>query len=392
MQFDRTINRLNTASYKWDQSKKLFGTTDLLPMWVADMDFASPPAVVEALAERVQHGVYGYTMRPQSYYDAVLGWLKRRHGWEIEKEWLTTTPTVMTSLAIAMEILTQPGDGVILQTPVYNAFHSAIPMNERKIVENPLKYEDGRFTMDFADLEAKLASGQAKMMLLCSPHNPVGRVWTPEELRQVGELCLRYGVPVVSDEIHFDLIYPGHKHTMFGTLSEEFAQNSITLFAPTKTFNLAGIQTSQAVIPNAKWRRMFNHRVNALNLYLESYFSLTAVEACYTRSDDWLDELLQYLDGNRRYVNDFFREHLPEVVVAKTEGTYLIWLDFTALGLTQNQLKQWMYHEAKVALHDGALFGSPGEGFLRLNIACPRSLLENGLERMKQAWPKVRSL
>ena len=391
MEFDRIINRLNTASFKWDQMEKLFGTSDLLPLWVADMDFAAPPAVVEAIVERAKHGVYGYTIRPQSYYDAVLGWLERRHGWKIKQEWLTSCPTVMTSLSIVMEMLTKPGDGVILQTPVYNAFHRDIPLNDRNIVENPLRFENGRYTMDFEDLERKLAGGAAKLMLLCSPHNPVGRVWSPEELRQVGELCLRYGVPVVSDEIHFDLIYPGHKHTIFASLSDEFAENSITLFAPTKTFNLAGLQMSNAVIPNQKWKRMFNHRVDALNLALESYFALTAVEAAYTRSDEWLDELIQYLDGNRRLVTEFIREHLPEIEVAQSEGTYLLWLDCRKLGFNAQEMKDWMYQHAKVALNEGSMFGTVGEGFLRLNIACPRDLLKTGLERMRQAWPQARN-
>ena len=390
MDFDRTINRLNTASYKWDFMEKRFGTSDLVPFWVADMDFAAPPAVVEAIVERAKHGVYGYTIRPQSYYDAVLGWLERRHGWKIPQEWLTSCPTVMTSLSIVMEMLTEPGDGVILQSPVYNAFHRDIPLNDRKIVENPLRYENGRYTMDYEDLERKLAGGDAKLMLLCSPHNPVGRVWSPDELRQLGELCLRYEVPVVSDEIHFDLVYPGHKHTIFASLSDEIAQNSITLFAPTKTFNMAGLQMSNAVIPNQKWRQMFNHRLGALSLTLESYFALTAVEAAYTRSDQWLDELIQYLDDNRRFVIDFIREHLPGIEVVKSEGTYLLWLDCRNLGLNEQEIKSWMYQHAKVALLEGSMFGPVGEGFLRLNFACPRDLLKTGLERMRQAWPQVR--
>jgi len=390
MEFDRTINRLNTASYKWDFMEKRFGTSDLVPFWVADMDFAAPPAVVEAIVERAKHGVYGYTIRPQSYYDAVLGWLERRHGWKIPQEWLTSCPTVMTSLSIVMEILTEPGDGVILQSPVYNAFHRDIPLNDRKIVENPLRYENGRYTMDYEDLERKLAGGNAKLMLLCSPHNPVGRVWSPDELRQLGELCLRYGVPVVSDEIHFDLVYPGHKHTMFASLSEEIAQNSITLIAPTKTFNMAGLQMSNAVIPNQKWRQMFNRRLGALSLTLESYFALTALEAAYTRSDQWLDELVQYLDDNRRFATDFIREHLPGIEVVKSEGTYLLWLDCRQLGLSEQEIKTWMYQHAKVALLEGSMFGPAGEGFLRLNFACPRDLLKTGLERMRQAWPQVR--
>lgn len=388
--FDRRHERLHTASVKWDLMRYLFGGEDLIPLWVADMDFQAPEAVVEALTERAKQGIYGYTSRPQSYYDAVTSWLKERHGWEIPQTSLSTSPSVLNALSVCLSLLTAPGDGVLIQTPVYNAFHEKIPLNDRVIVENPLLFENGRYTMDFADLEQKLASGSAKVVVLCNPHNPVGRVWERDELQQLGEICLKHQVPVITDEIHFDLILPGHTHTMFGSLSEAFAQNSITLFSPTKTFNIAGLHTSMAIIPNATWRSRFKRQMQALNIDHESYFALTATEAVYTKGAAWLDELLVYLQGNLERVTAFCAAQMPKIRVIKPEGTYLVWLDCRELGMNAQQIKDWMYREAKVALSEGSTFGQAGEGFLRMNIACPRVILEEGLQRMQQAYDRLK--
>ncbi|MBL0389512.1 pyridoxal phosphate-dependent aminotransferase [Tumebacillus sp. ITR2] len=381
MNFDEVVERRGTNSYKWDQVEKLFGSAEVLPMWVADMDFQAPESVRSALADRVAHGVFGYGAKPQSYLDSILAWLQKRHAWVVPQSWLAYSPSVLTSLAILLEIYTKTGDGVILQTPVYHAFFHVIRGNERKVVENSLRYQDGRYTMDFEDLEEKLKAG-AKVMVLCSPHNPVGRVWEPEELRKVGELCLKYKVPVISDEIHFDLVMDGHRHTVFSSLSEKLAQNSVTLFSITKTFNLAGIHTSTAVIANDHVRRQFNFRLNSLNLGMESAFSPIATEAAYTGGVEWLNEVRKYVQDNYEFMCAFVAEKMPQIKVAPLEATYLAWLDVSELGMNGEELKAWMYQEAKVALNEGSAFGKSGEGFLRLNLACPRAILVEGLNRM----------
>lgn len=391
MNFDQVVERRGTNSSKWDLGEKLFGSGDVLPMWVADMDFPAPEAVREAFAKRVAHGVFGYNVRPQSYYDSILGWLKKRHAWEVPQAWLTPSPSVLTSLAILLELYTEPGDEVILQTPVYFSFFQIIRGTQRKVVENPLRCQDGRYTMDYEDLENKLKAG-AKVMLLCSPHNPVGRVWEPEELRKVGELCLKYKVPVISDEIHFDLVMKGHRHTMFSSLSEDIAQNSVTLFSITKTFNLAGIHTSTAVIPNDLIRRQFQHRLQALNLAGDNTFAPIATEVVYKEGEAWLDNLRDYVQGNYEYLCRFCAEHMPEVKVTPLEATYLAWLDVSVLGMNGEDVKAWMYEKAKVALNEGSTFGKNGEGFLRINLACSRVILEEGLNRMKMAWVERTSM
>ncbi|KEO80816.1 MalY/PatB family protein [Tumebacillus flagellatus] len=391
MNFDQIVERRGTNSYKWDLGEKLFGSAEVLPLWVADMDFPAPEEVQRAFSERVAHGVFGYNVKPQSTMDSILAWLKNRHGWEVPQAWVSSSPSVLTSLALLLEIYTEPGDEVILQTPVYHAFFGIIRGNGRKVVENPLRCQNGRYIMDYEDLEEKLKVG-AKVLVLCSPHNPVGRVWEPEELRKVGELCLKYNVPVISDEIHFDLVMRGHRHTMFSSLSDEVAQNSVTLFSITKTFNLAGIHTSTAVIPNDTVRRQFTARLNALNLGGESTFAPIATEAVYTEGVQWLDQLREYVQGNYDYLREFVAERMPQIKVMPLEATYLAWLDVRSLGMSGEELKAWMYQKAKVALNEGSAFGKNGEGFLRLNLACPRAVLVEGLNRMKTALVEKTSM
>lgn len=382
--FERIIDRRNTRSYKWDQNEKLFGNKDILPLWVADMDFESPPAVKEAILRRVEAGVYGYSIPSESYKQAIVNWFGRRHDWAIQPEWITDSPGIVTSLSFSVELFTQPGDEVILQSPVYYPFYDVIKMNDRKVAKNPLILRNGRYEMDYAHLES-LMQGGAKLLLLCNPHNPGGTVWKREELQQLGELCLRYGVTVISDEIHCDLTLPGHKHIPFASLSEELANITVTTLAATKTFNLPGLQTSFIVARNPELQGKFERKLKALSLHMSSYFAPEAVEAAYNEGETWLDELRQHIAGNAVYAISYLAEHLPAVKVMRPEATYLLWLDCRALGLDAAGLKNLMYREAEVAFNEGSVFGTEGEGHLRINLACPRSVLTEALLRFSRA-------
>jgi cystathionine beta-lyase len=386
--FDESINRLNTASTKWDEVENLFGASDILPMWVADMDFKSPQPVIDALKNRVEQGIYGYTTRPASYFDAVIHWMKKRHKWDIEKEWICHAPGVVPALGFMVQTFTKPGDKIIIQPPVYQPFTNVITQNEREVVANPLLFEDGTYKMDYDDLERKMEK-DVKMIILSSPHNPVGRVWTKEELIKLGEICIRNNVLVVSDEIHFDLIYKGHIHTPFAAISKEFAQHSIVCTAPSKTFNLAGIKASNIIIPNPELREAYTAKLNQLFLNSSSTFGIVATEAAYCYGDEWLDQLIDYLHGNLDYLINYTQEHLKGIKVVKPEGTYLVWLDCRKLGMDSKGLEAFMQKEAKVAFNEGYIFGGGGEGFTRMNIACPRSVLEEGLRRISEALRKL---
>ncbi|GAB7056804.1 MULTISPECIES: MalY/PatB family protein [unclassified Paenibacillus] len=382
--FDRIINRRHTHSYKWDQSLKLFGDQDILPLWVADMDFESPPAVRKALEARAALGVYGYSIKNEAYVDAIIHWYQRRHGWTIEREWLSDVPSVVTSLSIAVDVFSEPGGSVILQSPVYYPFYDVIRMNGREVAKNPLVIRNGRYEMDYDHLEELMAGG-AKLMLLCSPHNPGGRVWEREELLRLGELCLKHGVTVISDEIHCDLALPGHRHIPFASLSEELSQITLTALAPTKTFNLPGLQSSFIVTANAAMKRKFDYRVKALSLHMTNFFTHEAVMAAYNEGEAWLDELIEYVAGNVDYAIAYLAEHLPEVKPMRPDGTYLLWVDCRGLGLDIKGLKSLMFEKARVAFSEGSAFGTEGQGWLRINLACPRSLLTDALERFCEA-------
>lgn len=385
--FDRVLDRLNTDSYKWDQSEKLFGSKDILPLWVADMDFESPPAVKEALLRRASVGVYGYSILNDSYIESIIGWFRRRHGWSLESEWITTSPGIVTSLSLAVELFSEPGSQVILQSPVYYPFYDVIKSNGREVAKNPLIMRDGRYEMDYGHLE-ELMQGGAKLLLLCSPHNPGGRIWDRDELLRLGELCLRYGVTVISDEIHCDLALPGHTHIPFASLSPELADITLTCLAPTKTFNIPGIQSSFIVASNPQIKRKFDLKLKSLSLHMASFFAPDAVKAAYNEGEEWLDGLLAYLDGNVAYATGYLKEHLPKAVTMRPDATYLLWVDCTAFGLDGAGLKKLMYEEAKVAFNEGSMFGSEGEGYLRINLACPRSTLAEALERFCAAAAK----
>lgn len=389
--FDQRIDRTGTASYKWDQSEKLFGRPDILPLWVADMDFEPPVEVIEAIQQRAQHPMYGYTIRTQEYYDAVRGWLQRRHNWVIQDEWVTTAPGIVPALSLMVQAFTDPGDQVILQSPVYYPFYDVIRMNGRTIVDNPLVERNGKFEIDFALLEEQARNG-AKLMLLCTPHNPGGRVWTREELIRVGEICLKYGVLVVADEIHHDLVFSDHKHTPFASISEAFAQQSMTCIATSKTFNLAGLQAGTVIIPNTELRRKYNYLLKTLSIHMETCFGQAAVISSYNSGDEWLDQLLPYLEANRDYIIDYLAVNLPLIRVMKPEGTYLIWLDCRAISDDPKVLRRIMFEDAGVAFSEGSVFGKQGIGWLRINFACPRSIVIEALDRFAEAVRKAKPL
>jgi len=382
--FEQIIPRQNTQSYKWDQSQKLFGNANILPLWVADMDFESPPAIKAALEARAKQGIYGYTIRPEGYLTAITSWFERRHHWSIEPKWITDSPGIVTSLSLAVELFSEPGSSVIIQSPVYYPFYDVIRMNGRQIAKNPLIQVQGRFEMDFEHLEGLMRDG-AKLMLLCNPHNPGGRVWERNELLRLGELSLLYNVLIISDEIHCDLTFPGHPYIPFASLSEELAQNSLTLLAPSKTFNLPGLQSSIVVTANKELKQKLDYRLKTLSLHMTNYFIPDAVQAAYNEGDVWLDELLVYLQANLTYALDFISREIPGIKAMKPEGTYLLWLDCRALNLDTQALKTLMFQQAEVAFSEGSVFGSEGEGYLRINFACPRSILEEALTRFGRA-------
>ncbi len=380
--FDQKTNRLNTSCVKWDLRQQLFGGTDVLPMWIADMDFMAPPSVIDALVQRARHGVFGYSFVPDSYYAAIINWLQRRHGWQVEKEWLAQSPGIVPALCMLIRCFSAPGDKIIIQQPVYYPFSEIIALNDRVLVNNALKFDGQRYIMDFVELEQQLAAG-AKIFIFCSPHNPVGRVWNKDELERVGQLCQKYNTLLISDEIHADLVYPDHKHIPIASLAKSFLNNIITCMSPSKTFNLAGLQAAYLIIPNAEMRKRYEKEQHSLCLNYPNNFGIVALEAAYNTAESWLDELLVYLAANLKYLTEFIVQYIPQIKVIHPEGTYLVWLDCRALGMNGTELKNFFYQEAKVALDIGDKFGAGGVGFARINIACPRELLVDGLQRIK---------
>ena len=401
--FDRQISRRGTSAVKWEfiqegqdllhweRTDEFFGPNRILPMWVADMDFRSPEPVVTALVARAEHGIYGYTEKSDGYYQSVVGWMMRRHGWRVAPEWICTTPGVVPALNMLVRTFLSPGEKVLIQRPVYYPFFSAIENNGGEIVSNSLILDNGRYGMDFDDLEVKAQDPKVKMAILCSPHNPVGRVWTREDLSRFGEICLRNNILVVSDEIHGDLIYKGYAFTPFASISEDIAQNAVICTAPSKTFNLAGLQTSNIIIPNADLRAQFEETLQSNGLFGISVLGIVATEAAYNHGEEWLEQLLDYLEGNLRYLDQYVRDNIPQISVIPPEGTYLVWLDCRRLGLGKWDLKRLMLNEARVYLDEGFIFGPEGEGFERINIACPRSILAEALERIRDAIQRLSS-
>lgn len=382
--FNEIIDRRQTGCIKWDFNQRIFGREDILPLWVADMDFKAPQAVVDALVNRAQHGIYGYSDGMDEYYEGLIAWMEKRHDWLIERDWITFSPGIVPALNELVRSLTKPRDKILLQSPVYPPFFQAIRNHGREVVNSQLCLANGRYTMDFADLEEKLAGG-VKMMILCNPHNPVGRVWERDELERLGHLCLAHDVLVISDEIHGDLIYEGYRHIPFSSISPELAQQSIVCTAPSKTFNLAGLQTSNLIIPNAKYRKAFRASLDLTGIHHPNVFGITALEAAYRHGWDWLNQLMNYLKGNVEFLMSFLAQELPQIEAVQPEGTYLVWLDFRNLGMEPNDLQEFLVHKAGVGLNAGYLFGPGGEGFARINIACSLGVLEEGLRRIKAA-------
>ncbi len=394
--YDEEIDRRGTCSLKWeyihkgdqmecgDHADPKHGKNRILPMWVADMDFPAPPAVIEAMKCRIEHGIFGYTKPSDDYFEAVINWFSRRHGYTVERECIVVTPGVIPALNMMMQAFTKKGEKVLVQQPVYYPFFKAIKNNGATIVSNPLVYENGRYQMDFDDLAEKAADPEVTATIISSPHNPVGRVWTPEELTRFGEICLENNVLVISDEIHCDLLYDGFKFTPFATIDKSFAQQSITCTAPSKTFNLAGLKTSNIIIANPELRERF------VEILMRNGFSgdantlgVVAAEAAYRHGDAWLKDTMAYIQSNYKFMSAFIAEHLPQLKIIPPEGTYLVWVDFRALGLSPVDRKSLVLEDARLFLDEGELFGLEGEGFERFNIACPRSILEEALIRIK---------
>ncbi|WP_156288537.1 MalY/PatB family protein [Oceanobacillus salinisoli] len=382
--FEEVHDRLKTRSMKWDMRKAVFQTEDVLPMWVADMDFKAPKEVNEALIKRAEHGIYGYTVVDNDVKDSIVNWVKTRHGWDIKREWLSFSKGVVTSLHMAVQAFTDPKDKILIQTPVYSPFYKVIETHDREIVKNPLVQNDNYYTIDFEDFEEKLKNG-VKAFILCSPHNPVGRVWKEEELKEMARLCLKHDVLVISDEIHADLVFAGEKHIPIASLSEEIAQHTITCMAPSKTFNLAGLEASYVITSDKEKRdrliAQFNKQGHGNGL---NTMANTALESAYNHGAPWLDELNTVLEGHKNYVTKQLQRN-TDLKVIRSEGTYLVWIDCSALGLDAKELKKFMIHEAKVGLNAGIDYGEEGKQFMRMNIACPRATIEEGVKRIIDA-------
>lgn len=374
--FDKTIDRRVTNSYKWDSA-----TEGVLPMWVADMDFRTAPAIIDALQKRVAHGIFGYTRVPDAYYDAVTSWFSRRHGWDIDREWIIYTSGVVPAVSAVIKALTVPGDKVIVQTPVYNCFFSSIRNNGCEIVSNPLRRTADTYEMDFDALERCAADPRAKVMLLCNPHNPAGRVWTPDELTRLGNICLRNGVTVVADEIHCELVYQGFKYTPFASLSDAFLHRSVTCVSPSKAFNIAGLQIANIVAFDNDLRSRIDKAININEVCDVNPFGVAATIAAYNEGEEWLNQLVDYLHGNYEAMAEFCRRELPEFPITRLEGTYLVWMDCSSLGMPSDALEHALLDDARLWLNAGTMYGAEGEGYMRWNIACPRSVMLDGLNR-----------
>ena len=379
--FDEIIPRRGTNSYKWDSA----GDADVLPMWVADMDFRTAPPVVEALRKRVEHGIFGYVRVPDAYYAAVTNWFARRHDWQIEKEWIIYTTGVVPALSAVIKALTAPGDKVMVQTPVYNCFFSSIRNNGCGMIANPLIYRNGTYQIDFADLEQKAADPSVKVLLLCNPHNPAGRVWTKQELTRIGDICIRNNVWVVADEIHCELVFPGHTYIPFASISQEFLMHSVTCTSPSKAFNLAGLQIANIISADTDIRTKIDKAININEVCDVNPFGVEALMAAYNDGEEWLEELKQYLFANYNYLRVYFEEYLPEFPVATLEGTYLVWADCSVLNQSSDETVKTLLKKEKLWVNEGSLYGEAGEGFIRINIACPRQQLIEGLNRLRRA-------
>lgn len=386
--FDTPIDRTHTWSIKHDFKKENGKADDILPLWVADMDFRSPDSVVEALKKAVDHGIFGYSRADESYFDAVAAWYQKRHHLTLQPEWMTCTPGIVFALSIAVRAFTQEGDAVLIQPPVYHPFSRAILRNKRTLVENPLVLKDGHYEMDLEELEQKVLDEHVKLMILCNPHNPVGRVWTREELTALADICLRHHVYVISDEIHGDFVWQGHEQTPYASISEEACLHSMMCTAPSKTFNLAGMATSNLFIPDPEMRRKFRSELLDVGQENMNRLGLFACRAAYEGGGEWLDQLIGYLAGNLALVRDFCKDRVPQIQLVEPEGTYLAWLDCRELGMTDDELMAFFSNEAKVWLDPGTHSGEQGSGFMRFNLGSSRSVIAQALDQIEAAWKK----
>lgn len=383
--FDEIIDRSTSHCVKIEKLKAVFGRDDLLPLWVADMDFLSPPAITEALLERTRHGIFGYTVPNGGYYESIINWLKNRHNYEVKQDEITFVPGVVKAFAFAIDVFTKENDKIIIQPPVYHPFRIVTQSLNRQVVNNPLILENGRQRIDFDGLRKIIAENDCKMLIFCSPHNPGGRVWDEDELKELAEICYDNNILVISDEIHADLVLSGFNHRPFVTVSEKARENSITLMAPSKTFNIAGIVSSFAVIHNKELQKKYLNFLSPRELNQGTIFAFTATEAAYKHGEEWLDQLLDYVQKNIDFVDSFLKKNIPQIKVIRPEATFLVWLDCRELGLPQRELIDLFVNKAKLALNDGTVFGREGEGFMRLNVGTPLSNIGKALENLKSA-------
>jgi len=383
-EFDEKIDRRGSDSFKYDFRQTMFGTPEVLPMWVADMDFRTPDFILHALKQRLEHPVLGYTLKSGGYYTAILDWLEQRHNWKIKWEWISFSPGVVPALTMAVMAFSNPGDKIIVQPPVYFPFFTCIAGPGRAVLHNPLKLEQGRYIMDLDHLRRQIDS-RTKMLFLCHPHNPGGMVWSRDELLALAEICLEHGLVIISDEIHSDLVFRPNRHIPLASLSETIADQVVTCMAPSKTFNLAGLSTAFVVAGNPGLLRKYNHVLDYMHLQIGNIFGNVALEAAYLQGEEWLEQLLDYVQGNIRYAVDYLRRYIPVIKAMVPQATYMLWLDCRDLGLNPAELRNFMIHKAGLGLNDGATFGIGGEGFMRMNLACPRSVVEEAMERLKKA-------
>lgn len=390
LDFDKIIDRKNTKSLKYDFAVPMGMPEDVLPLWVADMDFQVSSYIQEALMRRVEHGIFGYSDVQEEYFGVVRKWMERRHGWQVRPEWMVKTPGIVFALSIAVKAFTEPGDSVLIQQPVYYPFQKTVGVNGRKAVSNTLLYKDNRYYIDFEDFEEKVVKEKIKLFILCNPHNLVGRVWQPEELTRLGDICRRHHVIVVSDEIHADFVFQG-KHHVFASLKKEYEEMTVTCTSPSKTFNLAGLQLSNIFISNPELKKAFCRQMEMTGYNEINVMGLIAGEAAYRDGDEWYKAMLEYVGKNIEFAREYVEKNIPGVTMAEHEGTYLIWLDFNGLGLTAEELEDLIVHQAKLWLDGGTMFGSGGAGFQRVNAACPRKILAEALERIKKAVEETES-
>lgn len=386
--FDYDLDRRNTRSMKWDGCNAKFGvdpSIEMVPMWIADMDFRSPQEVIDVLVQRAKAGAYGYTTKPDSFYDSIIRWVRDHYHWEGKKEWIVFTPGVIPGYTIVIQNFTKPGDGIIVQTPVYYPFMDGVKNNGRKLVLNPLIEKDGDWFMDFEDLEEKVKDPANKLLILSNPHNPVGRAWTAEELERLGDLCEQNGVLLISDEIHADLMMGGHTHQAVCALSERIRNNTITHYAPSKTFNLAGLQTAYAIIPNDELREVYTRGMNANRIFNMNWFGSCALETAYNQCEGYVTALCEYVDANMDHMVDFLKKELPMLKMKKAEATYMVWVDFRGTGMTTEEIESFIDQKAHIGVDKGTWFGPGGDGWLRFNLACPRKTLDQALTQLKAA-------